>query len=915
VCYQNGDFRLKKFFFSKILFFGMPVFLTFLFYQSAKSQHVHSALADSTDRSVWTPQPDSVFSSADTLVFDEEVDDIQLNDTAKKPKSTFGIEHKVVYNSFERIHFSIRNKKVYLFDNADITYGNIRLQADYVEIDFSRNEVYARGVPDSLGVLRGTPVFAEGDQKFDAEEMIYNFNTRKGIIRRVITQDGEGYIHGQRIKKLEDDRINVQSGRYTTCDLPHPHYEFRYTKAQVIPNKKIVSGPAYMVIEGVPIPLVLPFGMFPNKSGQRSGIIIPRYGEADNRGFYFERIGYYWGINDYMDFTITGDIFTSGSWAVQPSFRYRKRYKFNGDFNFNYSKNFLGDRDSPDRDVRTDFSIRWMHAQDPRARPNSRFSANVNIVSSNFNQFNVTGADAYLSNTFQSSVAYQTNFNNDVFLTLNASHQQNTIDRTVNITLPTLSLNTRQFYPFRRKEQVGQLRWYENINMKYSTTAENRIQTKDSLLFKHGWEDDFRAGVRHNVPISSSIKALKHFTLTNSVNYTERWYPYSIRKTWNPDTIFLEDHFIPPSVINDTVRSVRAARDFSFSASLSTRLYGMFQLAKGPLAAVRHVLTPSFSFTYRPDFGSEFWGYYDEVQINQQGDTRRYSYFEGLLYGAPPDGRSGNLSFSLSNNLEAKVKSRKAEDGLQKIVLIDNFSITTGYDLAKDSLNWSPVNLNARTTLFKKLNITYSSSWDPYAVDSLGNLMNQFEWDVNRKMFRMRNSTWTFGVSYRFSSSDFKRSNGSSTSSEGMGISGDPDMMDQFAEPESGEIFDSRNAYINWDNPWSLSISYNLRFSNNPRYRYFEREDNRTKVNTIGLSGDISITPRWKIMFRTGYDFEAKQFSFTSLDFYRDLHCWEMRLNWTPLGFRKSWSFGINVKASILKDLKYDRRKDFRDAF
>jgi hypothetical protein len=850
---------------------------------------------------------------ADTLAFETANDTLVVTDTAKRSGAAFGLDQKVVYNSFERIHFDVLKRKVFLYDNADITYGNIRLRADYVEIDFARNEVFARGVPDSLGVMRGTPVFAEGDQEFEAEEMIYNFDTRKGIIRTVITQDGEGYIHGERIKKLDDDRINVQSGKYTTCDLPHPHYEFRYTKAQVIPNKKIVSGPAYMVIEGVPLPLLLPFGMFPNKSGQRSGIIIPDFGEANNRGFFFQGIGYYWGINDYLDFTLTGDIYTSGSWAVRPTLRYRKRYKYNGSFDFNYAINYLGDRDSPDRDKRTDFSVKWNHTQDPRARPNSKFSANVNIVSSSFNEFNLTGADAYLSNTFQSSIAYQTNFNNNIFLTLNASHQQNTIDRTVNITLPTLSVNTKQFYPLRRAEPVGRLRWYENITMKYSMTAENRVQTVDTLLFKPGWEDDFRSGVRHNIPISSSINLLKHFNLTNSINYTERWYPYTLRRTWNGDTIFNQNDTIYGQLQIDTVRAVRAAREFSYSAGISTRLYGMFQIKKGPLAAVRHVLTPSVSFTYRPDFGSEFWGYYDEVQINQQGDTRRFSHFEGLLYGTPPDGQSGNIGFSLTNNLEAKVRSKKAEDGVKKVVLIENLTASAGYDIAKDSLNWSPLTLRGNTRLFKKLNISYSSSWDPYAVDSLGNTINQFEWDVNRRLFRMRNTRWNFSISYRISSADFKKGNGQASAVQTTATD-ENDLLDQYSEEQISDVLDYPDMYINWDNPWSLSINYSLGFNNNPRYLYFEREDVRTRVNTVGISGDISITPKWKVGFRTGYDFEGKDFSYTMIDFYRDLHCWEMRFNWTPMGRRKSWSFGINVKASILKDLKYDRRKDFRDA-
>ncbi|HPE34263.1 MAG TPA: putative LPS assembly protein LptD [Bacteroidales bacterium] len=838
------------------------------------------------------------------------------NDTLTENKPSIGLEYKVLYNAYDKIHFDVKNKKVYLYFNADITYGDIRLKADYVEIDFARNQVYACGIPDSTGVVRGNPVFAEGDQEFEAEEITYNFDTKKGIIQHVITQDGEGYVHGDRIKKLEDDRINVSSGSYTTCSEKKPHFEFRYKKAQSVPNKRIVSGPAWLVIEGVPMPLAIPFGLFPNKSGQRSGIIIPRFGESANRGFYLERLGYYWGISDYFDFAVSGDIFTNGSWAVRPTFRYVKRYKFRGNFDLNYAKNFTGDRDSPDQQESTDFSLIWSHSQDPNARPNSRFTANVNIVTRNFNQYNLTSTDAYLSNTFQSSVAYQTNFRNSLFLTLSGTHQQNTIDGSVNITLPTFSLSSKQFYPFRRKEQVGKIRWYENITMKYTMTGENRIQTADSLLFKKGWEDDLKSGIRHSIPVSSSIKVLKYFTLTNSVDYTERWYPYSIRKTWNNDTIFTPTDTISGRVMTDTVRSFNAARDFSYSASLNTRLYGMFQFSRGPLVAVRHVLTPSVSFSLRPDFGAESWGYWDEVQINQQGDTQRYSYFEGLLYGGPQDGKSGNLSFSLSNNLEAKVRSKRdTVSGTRKIVLIENLSISAGYDLAKDSLNWSAVSISGRTTLFKRLSINYSSSWDPYAVDSLGRTINQLEWDINRRIFRMRNTTWNFGVSFRISHSDFKKGGQQQTSSPPINTEEQLTLEDKYTEQAINDVLDNPDMYINWNNPWSLNLTYNLRFTNNPRFMSYEWMDNRTRVQTVGLTGDLNLTSKWKIGFRTGYDFEDKKFSFTTLDFYRDLHCWEMRFSWTPLGFRKSWSFGINVKAAILQDLKYERKKDFRDGF
>lgn len=833
----------------------------------------------------------------------------------KPPKKSVGLETNVKYKSADNIRYDIRNSKVFLTQNAEIVYGDISIKAAYIEIDFKRNLVFAKGLPDSTGKMLGTPVFSESGQTFEAEEMTYNFDTKKGIIHQVRTQDGEGYLYGSRIKKMPDDRINIAKGYYTTCNLPNPHYEFRFTKAQLIPDNKIVSGPAYMVIENVPVPLVVPFGLFPNKSGQRSGIIIPGIGESANRGFFFERGGYYWGINDYMDLTLTGDIYTNGSWAVRPTFRYANRYHYAGNFDFSYGVNIQGDRDSPDAVHKKDFRILWNHGQDAKARPNSRFSANVNIVSSSFNNYNLTSSENYLSNTFQSSIAYQTNFNNNVFLTVNASHQQNTITGAVNMTLPSLNLNTKQFYPFRKKVMKGKPAWYENISLKYAMTAENQIQTYDTSLFKSGWLDDFKMGVRHNIPISSSIKLLRYFTMTNSLTYTERWYPYAKDYKWNPEMVIHNGDTLNGFFEIDTTYGFKAAREFSFSSSISTRLYGMYQFKKGPVRAIRHVMTPTASFNLRPDFGSEFWGYYQEVQNAPDGTMRRYSVFEGLLYGGPPDGRSGMVSFGFNNNLEMKVRSRSDTiTGTKKIALIDNLSFNMSYDIARDSLQWSPLTIRGNTILFKKINVTYSSSWSPYAVDSSGRSINTFQWEMDKKPFRMSSAIWNFGLNYRFGSSDFKRGK-ADPQPTGTPLTEDAELLQNYSEREIREIVDNPDNYINWNNAWNFSINYNLSFSNNPIYINYDREDKRTTIQTLGLSGDVSITPKWKVNFRTGFDFDTKKFSYTQIDFYRDLHCWEMRFSWIPSGFRKSWTFGINVKAAILRDLKYDRKKDFRDAY
>jgi len=906
LAFNNADFFLDKRNFIACISIFILIITGLFFTKSASSQESNP---DSTFSERLKPVIDTLVRSvSDTLGFENPEDSLIVLD-----KPSFLLETQIDYKAAEEIHFDVVGRKVYLHKNAEIVYGNISLKADYIEIDFNTNQAYAKGVPDSTGKVVGNPVFTESGTEFESEIIKYNFDTKKGFIRKVITQDGEGYLHGDKIKRMPDGRINVKDGKYTTCNLEHPHFMFRYSKAQMIPDNKIVSGPAWLVIEDVPVPLAVPFGLFPNQSGQRSGIIVPSFGESANRGFFLEGGGYYWGISDYMDLTVTGDIFTSGSWSVRPMFRYAKRYRYNGNLNFSYAKNILGDKDDPNVTKSTDYSIRWTHSQDPKARPNSRFSANVNIVTQQYNDFNLTNTEAYLSNTFQSSVSYQTNFNNNLFLSLNATHQQNTIDGSVNMTLPTLTFNTKQFYPFRRQNPVGRPRWYENINLKYTMNANNQIATHDSLLFEPGWMDDFRFGVKNNIPVSFSINLLKFFNLTNSFNYSEKWYPWTIRKDWVNDTLFSGNDTIIGYVETDTVRSFKAARQFSYTAGISTRVYGMYQFKKGPVTAIRHVLTPSVSFTYRPDFGSEFWGYWQDVQYNSEGDIQRYSIFQGTLYGGPPDGKSGTVSFSLNNNLEMKVRSRKDTiTGTKKVKLIDNFSIATSYDVARDSLNWNPLVLSGRTTLFKKLNITYSSIWNPYAVDSLGRVIDKFEWEVSKKLFRMQNTTWNFGFSFRLSQSDFKKGR---EKEEALKDEEAPEFLDQYPEQEVRDVLDNPNAYIDWNNPWSITFTYNLRFSNTPRYINYETGDVRSTVQTLGVIGDVNITPKWKLQFRTGYDFETRDFTYTSIDVYRDLHCWEMFFSWIPTGTRKSWNFGINVKASILQDMKYSRKKDFRDSY
>ncbi|MFK5855980.1 MAG: putative LPS assembly protein LptD, partial [Bacteroidota bacterium] len=709
------------------------------------------------------------------------------------------IDAKVERYAKDSIVQDIANRKVFLFGEAVINYDDITLKANYIEIDLLTNTVFAAGTEDSTGKMVGLPEFTQAEQVFKSKTMTYNFSTRKGLITGVVTEDGNGFLHGQVVKKLNDNTINLFKGNYTTCNLEeNPHFGFKFRKAKVIPDSKIITGPAYMEIEGMPTPLGLPFGFFPNKTGQTSGIIIPTYGEYSNRGFYLENGGYYWAINEYMDFQILGDIYSRGGWGIKPRFRYKKRYKYSGNIDLGYAENVVGTKGAPDYSKTTDFRIRWTHKQDPKARPNSNFSANVNIVSANYVKYNVVSAEDYLSNEFQSSVAYQTNWKGKYYLTINGSHRQNTKTHKVDINLPEMTFTVNRFYPLRK--EGGKKRFYEDLSVSYSMNSRNTINTSDSVLFdKVTLENNMQAGAVHKVPISLPLKVLKHFTLSTSINFTDRMYSRSIRKYWENDTTYVGDDTITPGVAVDTIPGFRNALDYSFSTSLTTKLFGMVAFKKGPVRAIRHVLTPSINYSYTPNFGDEKLGYYGSYIDGNTGKEISYSQFEGTLYGSPPGQKSGRVGITLGNNLEIKVPSRKDTiTGMKKIKLIENFTISGNYDLSRDSLNMSVITMSGRTTLFKNFSIQYGSVWDPYVNDSAGDRINKFEWDVNRRLLRLDNTSWRLSFGYKFGDEDFRKE----------------ENVEDIADDALNDINSNREDFVDWNIPWSLSFNYNFTYTN-----------------------------------------------------------------------------------------------------
>ncbi len=817
-----------------------------------------------------------------------------LADTNIVKESQYALESTVEYKAKDSISFDIKEQKVYMFKNTEINYEDINLKADYVEIFFKNSILQAKGLPDSSGIVKGKPEFKQSDDHFTAETIKYSFKTKKGYITGIITEQGDGFLQGDVVKKLPDNSALFKDGIYTTCNHhDSPHFCIHLTKAKMIPNDKIVSGPAYLVIENVPTPLAIPFGFFPNKKGQTSGILIPAYGESSNRGFFLENGGYYFAISDYIDLALRGDIYSRGSWAIKANSSYNKRYKYNGNFNINYAENYIGESEMPDYQKNKDFFVRWSHNQDARARPNSRFSANVNAGSSSYNTFNPSSTSDYLSNTFQSNVSYQTTIAGKYNFSANLRHSQNTLTKQVDMNLPEIAFSANRFYPLRKKVQAGKRKWYENISLSYSMNAQNRISSPDSLLFTDNVFRLMQNGVQHNIPLSNSFKIFKYFTLNNTFNYNEKWYFKIINKNWynNTDTSFLDI---------DTISGFKAARDFSFSSTLNTRLYGMYKFNKGPVTALRHVLTPSIGFSWRPDFSNYSYGYY-KYALYGTSTPVMYSIFENGIYGYPPSGRSGNVNFALANNLEMKVKSRKDSiSSTKKVILIENLTISTSYDIAKDSLNWSNLVVSGRTKLFKNLDIRYAGLWSPYATDTLGRTINRTVWDETdkKRLFERKSTEWAFSLNWSLSSKNTKTKK----------------MPQNKDDAEVKQINENPDAYLDFDNPWSLNLSYTLRYNDLVNFTNVVSEPNKV-VQTLSFNGDVNITPKWKVGFTSGYDFESKKISYTSINIYRDMHCWEMVFNWLPVGFRKSYNLTVRVKSSVLQDLKLTKKTDWRDLY
>ena len=844
------------------------------------------------------------------------------------------IDDIIKYNAKDSIVL-LGNGTAFLHGDTEINYKTINLKADFVRVKIDSSLVYAKGTPGEAGEVTGEPVFSEGESSYNSKELRYNLKSKKGFIRHVVTQEGEGYIISEQTKKSADNLFSMIDGKYTTCeDHDHPHFYLSISKGKVKPGKYVVTGPAHLVIADVPLPIAIPFGFFPFTNKYSSGVLMPNFTDEMTRGFGLTNGGYYFAINDYMDLELKGDIYTKGTWALSASTGYTKKYKFRGNFSISYREDVTGEKGMPDYNKANNMSIQWSHSQDQKANPNFTFTSSVNFSTSGYNKSNVNSyyrPELNSENTKSSSVSFTKRFPNLPSLSLSGSVNiaQRTKDSTINLSLPNINIAYSRFYPLKRKNPVGKERWYEKISMSYSGAFANSINTKENLLLHSSLSRDWQNGMRHSIPVSASFNILKFINVSPSFNYTERWYLRSVEKSW--DTVSQKE-------VKDTTDGFYRVFDFNMGVSASTKLYGFYipirSIFGDKIDRIRHVITPSIGFGYTPDFGDSRWGYYDSYTRSVRSTSNPdeftdteviYSKFEGSLHGSPGRGKSGSINFSLGNNLEMKVKNEKDTTGTKpfKIIsLIDNLNLSGNYNLAADSMNWSNFSANVRFKLTDSYSLSLSTSFDPYmfALNSTGNpvRVNKLRWN-HGKFPRFQGTSTSY--SYTFNNDTFKKLFGKEEESTTpppsdnnqllSGRAGADDQEESEEKPVKNEVVINEDGYSKVTIPWSLSINYSIRYGNTNEFDKDKMEYKMEFSHNLSINGNLSLTPNWKISGNSTYDFKIKQFTYTSISVNRSLHCWNMSASIVPFGTFKSYNFHIGVNASMLSDLKYDKRSEY----
>jgi lipopolysaccharide assembly outer membrane protein LptD (OstA) len=826
------------------------------------------------------------------------------------------VDLPIIHNAKGYRRTDMINKKVYLVGEADVKYGDITLKADSIVLDMETSEVFAIGRVDSTGKVKGSPEFSQGEAQYKSKELRYNFKSKKGILKNIFTEQDQGFLHSTVTKREDDGTLNISKSTYSTCDLEKPHFSLNFNKAKVFPGKKIVSGPAYLVLEDIPLPLIVPFGYFPVQKNRSSGLILPTYGESQQLGYSLSNGGYYLVFNDYLDLTTTGTLYTNGSWLLNLSSNYKRLYKYNGNLSFNYASNISGHKGLPDYSKSTNYRIGWTFNQDEKARPGSRFSASVNMSSSGYDRNNSYTVSDHVNSQRQSSVSYTKTWAGTPFnLSASLNHSQNVKNKTISLNLPKVNFNVSRIYPLKSRNSTGPSKWYQELTFSYTASLDNQIDTRDSLLFTSAVWKNMKNGFSHQLPVSFQLRPFKNFSISPQVMYSGVLYSQKIEKRWVSDYIN-QDNKVAPTVVNDTIRGAFYGQSVnpSISASYSPQLFGTYQFRepKGRLQAVRHIIRPSVSFSYVPVIKSLTTDMYRKVQSDTLGTMSEYSIFESNIFGTPSKStRSGGFSFSLVNILEGKRFEKNDTTGKpKKFKIIDNFSINTAYNIFADSMRWAPLSVDFRTVLFKNLNIAATSNFSIYGLDSKGNQVKELYYNQTKKYLRMTNlsASLDFDLGQLFKKKENKTAVGATDQEpdRGYGMSSGKTSDIKKTVTASSLPLD-KYGYAQFDVPWNLRLAYNFNLTKTGL--------NSLISQTLAISGDLAITKKTRITYTTGLDIVKKQITMSSVGIVRDLHCWEMSIDWIPTGYLKSWNFTIKVKASVLGDLKYTRRKDFRDQY
>ncbi len=862
------------------------------------------------------PRLDSLFSPSDSIKL--PVDSLS-SDSAKQNKNA--LDAIVDYSAQDSIILTA-DKWGYLYGESEVKYTDLVLKGEIISMNMDSSLVYANAGVDSVGKEFGFPVFSDKGTELESKTMKYNFKTKKGYATGSITNQGEGYVVAGRAKKNDDNSFFMREGKYTTCeDHEHPHFYLALTKAKVKPKKNVVTGPAYLVIEGLPLPIGLPFGFFPFSEKYSSGVIMPSYGDEMERGFNLRGGGYYFAINDNIDLALTGEIYTKGSWGLNARSNYRKRYKYSGGFDLGYLVTKTGEKDV-NYSVAKDLRINWTHAQDPKSNMFRTISANVNFSTSSYdrNDLNMAYTPAGTSNTKSSSVNITQRIPNSPWsLSASMNIAQRSRDSTISLTLPNLMITMSRIQPFKKKMAAGSERWYEKIQMSYSGEFRNSIDTKEDKLLTSNFQKDWRNGFKHSIPVSATFSAFDHLNITPSINYTERWYTSKINKGLNDD-----GEFAPL----DTVSSVGRAYDFSAALSFQTMLYGMYTPIFSKSTKIRHVFSPSISFSYNPDFSDPMWGMYKESDIiDSYGryESVRWSPYEKGMFGVPSPGAAGMISFNFDNNLEMKVASEKDSTGFKKISLIDNLSINFSKNLMADSLKWSDIAVNLRLKFSKSFVVNLGAAFDPYMYqkDEYGRVRQVDQLRIkNGKGFGKLKSTG-YSISPSINQDTFKKWFGKDKDKKDSENTneGSPPNSDLTAEAteHKGSLLEGKkddkeydeDGYVKNAVTWNLGMNFSMNYSWDQsriteKGKYVEYKGRLTK--TFGLNGSLQPTRNWNFSFNANYDFDAKKIAYMSCNLTRNLHCWSITASFNPVGPYKSYFVSLRASSSMLQDLKYEQR-------